>query len=84
MVIHRVLHEVSYFSGCSNSRTQQKELVEDFISEALYQARTSLGQGNPPTSYKDTKLIAEDIVSNKTAVAASSAGRAVSMGLNGS
>ena len=40
-------------------------MVEDFINEALYQARTSLGQGNPPTSYKDTKLIAEDIVSNK-------------------
>ena len=65
MVIHRVLHEVSYFSGCSNTRAQQKELVEDFINEALYQARTSLGQGNPPTNYKDTKLIAEDIVSNK-------------------
>ena len=65
MVIHRVLHEVSYFSGCSNSRVQQKELVEDFINGALYQARTSLGQGSPPTNYKDTKLIAEDIVSNK-------------------
>ena len=33
MVIGRVCHEVGFFSGCSNSKEPQKEVMEEFINE---------------------------------------------------
>ena len=32
LVIGRVCHETGYFSGCSNSRSQQKSITEEFIN----------------------------------------------------
>ena len=47
LVIGRVRHKTGYFSGCSNSREQQKSITEDFINEVLFRTRTRLGQGSP-------------------------------------
>ena len=65
MVIGRVCHEVGFFSGCSNSKEQQKEVMEEFINEALFQTRTRLGQGNPPITYSEGMQIAEKVVGQK-------------------
>jgi hypothetical protein len=32
LIIGRVCHKMGYFSGCSNSRQQQKSITENFIN----------------------------------------------------
>ena len=62
LVIGRVCHETGYFSGCSNSRAQQKSMTEEFINEVLFNTRTRLGQGSPPMTYHEVLAVAEATV----------------------
>ena len=62
MVILRVIHESSYFSGCTDSKEQQRRAMETFINEALIKTRTNLGQGSPPLTYQAGLELAQKVV----------------------
>ena len=62
MVILRVIHESSYFSGCTDSKEQQRRAMETFINEALIKTRTNLGQGSPPITYQTGLELAQKVV----------------------
>ena len=62
MVILRVIHECSYFSGCTDSKEQQRRAMETFINEALIKTRTNLGQGSPPITYQAGLELAQKVI----------------------
>ena len=62
MDILRVIHESSYFSGCTDSKEQQRRAMETFINEALIKTRTNLGQGSPPLTYQAGLELAQKVV----------------------
>ena len=51
MVILRVIHESSYFSGCTDSKEQKSHSFETLIDKSLIKTRTNLVQDSPPITY---------------------------------
>ena len=60
----RVVHEVSYFATVTQDNAQQRSLLEKFIDELLTINRQRLMQEKPPSTYREAKMVAVDVVTN--------------------
>ena len=64
LVLMRVVHEVSYFATVTHDNAQQRTLLEKFIDELLTINRQRLMQEKPPSTYREAKMVAVDVVTN--------------------